>query len=277
MVGSVNANSSAMSALQQLTKTNSALEQTQSRIGSGLKISSARDNAAIFSVAQGMRGDANALDVVKMSLNRASSIGDTALAAAESISDLLTQLREKATSATDPTLRADQRGTYQAEFDAIRDQISDMINAASFDGVNLLDGSNPNGVEFIADPDGSSTLTLVAEDLTLGGPIISLSTSADLSTITGASAALSAVQSSLTNLNASLARIGASTQQIENHTTFVTRLQDSLTNGVGELVDADLGRESAMLQSLQVKQQLSVQALSIANSSPQTILSLFQN
>ena len=152
-----------------------------------------------------------------------------------------------------------------------------MINAASFDGVNLLDGSNPNGVEFIADPDGSSTLTLVAEDLTLGGPIISLSTSADLSTITGASAALSAVQSSLTNLNASLARIGASTQQIENHTTFVTRLQDSLTNGVGELVDADLGRESAMLQSLQVKQQLSVQALSIANSSPQTILSLFQN
>lgn len=277
MVGSVNTNASAMASLQHLTKTNDALERTQERVASGLKIENAGDNAAIFAVAQNMRGDVKALSVVKTSLDRAASIGDTALAAAETISDLLIQLREKATSASDTSLDAGDRSAYNNDFVNIRAQIQEIVAAAEFDGVNLLDGSNPNGVEFIADPDGSDTLTLVAEDLSLGGAVLTLTTSADLSSATAAQAALSAIQSSLSNLNGSLSRIGSSTQQIENHGVFVTKLQDSLTAGVGALVDADLAQESALLQSLQVKQQLGVQSLSIANSAPATILSLFQN
>ena len=277
MVGSVNNSASAMASLQHLTKTNEDLEKTQTRIASGLKIEKAGDNAAIYAVAQNMRGDVNALGVVKTSLDRAASIGDTALAAAESISDLMIQMRDKAVSASDSSLEQAHRDSYANEFNSLRNQIVQMIEAAEFDGVNLLDGSHPNGVEFIADPDGSDTLTLVAEDLSFGGALLTLTLSADLSTLTGAESALNAVQSSLSNLNGAMSRIGASTVQIENHSNFVVTLQNSLTAGIGALVDADLAKESALLQSLQVKQQLGVQALSIANSSPATILSLFQN
>ena len=127
--------------LQHLTKTNEDLEKTQTRIASGLKIEKAGDNAAIYAVAQNMRGDVNALGVVKTSLDRAASIGDTALAAAESISDLMIQMRDKAVSASDSSLeQVPSRFPMRNEFDSLRNQIVQMIDAAEFDGVNLLDG-----------------------------------------------------------------------------------------------------------------------------------------
>ncbi len=277
MVNSVNTNSSAMVALQNLNATSKDLEATQNRVSTGLKISGAKDNAAVYAVAQNMRGDAAALGVVKSSLDRAQSIADVAMAASETISDLFIQLREKALAAVDESLDASGRSAYQADFASLLDQVTQIVGNAKFDGANLLDNSSPAGIDFIADADGTQTLTLPAQNFSLGGAIISLSATNDLSTPTNAQTALSAIQNSLTNINGSLAQLGAASKQIENHSSFVTRLADTLTEGVGSLVDADLGKESAKLQALQVKQQLGVQSLSIANSSPQTILSLFQN
>ena len=277
MVNSVGTNAAASLALKHLTSTNDELEQTQNRISSGLKVENARDNAAIFQVAQSLRGETAAMEVIKSGLDRAASIGDVAIAAGEAISDLLIQMREKAQSATDDGLTANQRSAFAEDFESIARQISQVVGDARFDGVSLLDGSNPNGVDFIADADGTSTLTLAAEDLSFGGTIITFTAGTSFTTATEAETALSSVQGSLSNLNSALSRLGSSTQQIENHNGFLTRLQDSLTKGVGDLVDADLGKEAALLQALQVKQQLGVQSISIANNTPQTILSLFQN
>ncbi|MBA4801467.1 MAG: flagellin [Euryhalocaulis sp.] len=275
MVLSVHTNQSALIALQNLNKTNVHLEQAQNRINTGLKVSGAKDNAAVYAVAQGMRADTGALNAVSTSLDRANSISDIALAAGESISDLLVEMREKATAAMDPSLDTFSREAYNADFKALIDQINVIIQNAEFDGANILDGSISGGIEFLADADAARTLTLKTQDFTFSGSIISLSSSASLGTVTLATEAVSQIKASLDNVNQALANLGSDLKKIEAHNSFVDKLKGSLEVGVGNLVDADLAKESAKLQALQVKQQLGVQALSIANSQPQIILSLF--
>jgi flagellin len=140
---------------------------------------------------------------------------------------------------------------------------------------------------FQANTTGSQTITLPTLDLALGAGAgtavatpaadIYLGVTSDLSTAALAATSRDQVVASLTFLNSELARLGASAKRVENHSIFVSKLQDAITGGIGNLVDADLASESARLQSLQVKQQLGTQALSIANQAPQTILSLFRN
>ncbi|WP_203294150.1 flagellin [Maricaulis parjimensis] len=276
MTMSVHTNTGAMIALQNLNKTNEEMQGVQNRINTGLKIAGAKDNAAIYAVAQGMRSDIGALEAVQTGLNRATTIGDVALAAGESISDMLIQMREKATAAMDPSLDTFSRQAYDADFKALLDQVAGILQNAEFDGANILDGSITGGIQFLADADGVRSVTLKSQDMSIGGAIITLAATASLSTVTLATAAVAAVKTSLENVNQALANLGSDVKKLEAHDSFVGKLMDSLNKGVGDLVDADLAVESAMLQSLQVKQQLGVQALSIANSQPQTILSLFQ-
>ena len=276
MTMSVHTNTGAMIALQNLNKTTNDMQNVQTRINTGLKIAGAKDNSAIYAVAQGMRSDIGALDAVQNGLDRASTIGDVALAAGESISDLLVEMREKATAAMDPSLDAFSRQAYDADFKALLDQVQVIIQNAEFDGANILDGSVTGGIEFLADADAVRTVTLKSQDLSVGGAIITLAATASLTTVTLATSAVSDIKASLENVNQALANLGSDVKKLEAHSGFVTKLRDSLTEGVGNLVDADMARESARLQALQVKQQLGVQALSIANSQPQTILSLFQ-
>lgn len=276
MTLSVHTNTAAMIALQNLNKTNDQMDTVQNRINTGLKISGAKDNAAIYAVAQGMRADIGALGAVQTGLNRATTIGDVSLAAGETISDLLIEMREKAMAAMDPSLDTYSRQAYDSDFKALVDQVRVIIENAEFDGANLLDGSITNGVEFLADADAARTVTLKSQDMSLGGAIVTIAATASLSTVTLATAVMATIQASLDNVNQSLANLGSDTKKLEAHSGFVSKLVDALTKGVGNLVDADLAVESAQLQALQVKQQLGVQALSIANSQPQIILNLFQ-
>tara|TARA_R110002072_G_scaffold87169_9_gene196921 strand:- start:532 stop:1362 length:831 start_codon:yes stop_codon:yes gene_type:complete len=276
MTLSVHTNTAAMIALQNLNKTNEQMDGVQNRINTGLKISGAKDNAAIYAVAQGMRADISALGAVQTGLNRATTIGDVALAAGETISDLLIQMREKAMAAMDPSIDTYSRQAYDSDFKALLDQVRVIIENAEFDGANLLDGSVTNGVEFLADADAARTVTLKTQDMSLGGAIVTIAATASLSTVTLATSVMATIQASLDNVNQSLANLGSDTKKLEAHAGFVSKLVDALTKGVGNLVDADLAVESAQLQALQVKQQLGVQALSIANSQPQIILNLFQ-
>ncbi|WP_297732341.1 flagellin [uncultured Maricaulis sp.] len=275
MTMSVHTNTGAMIALQNLNKTNDDMLGVQNRINTGLKIAGAKDNAAIYAVAQGMRADVRALEAVQSGLDRASTIGDVALAAGESISDLLVQMREKATAAMDPSLDTFSRQAYDADFKALLDQISGILQNAEFDGANILDGSITSGIEFLADADAARSVTLKSQDMSIGGAIITIAATASLGTVTLATNAVAAIKSSLENVNQALANLGSDTKKLEAHSNFVGKLMDSLNKGVGDLVDADLAVESARLQSLQVKQQLGVQALSIANGQPQIILNLF--
>jgi len=275
MTLSVQTNASALVALQALNRTNEELEQVQTRVNTGLKVSGAKDNSSVFAVAQGLRSDMGALEAVSTSLDRAISIGDVALAAGEAISDLLIEMRAKATSALDPSIDTFSRQAYDSDFKALLDQLRVVVTNAEFDGANLLDGSITNGIGFLADADATRAITLNTRDMTVSGPIVTISNAASLGTAALASAVVSAVQTSLENVNQALANLGSDLKKIESHSVFVSKLMDGLTTGVGNLVDADLAKESARLQALQVKQQLGVQTLSIANAQPQVILNLF--
>lgn len=276
MSNSVHTNSAASVALQNLSRTNENLTGVQNRVSTGLKVQGAKDNASIWAIAQGQRADTSALSAVKQSLDRATSIADVALSAGESVSDLLNQLKEKVVAAKDASLGTQSRALLNSDFKALLRAISSAVNNAAFDGGNILNGSLPTGLKFLANADATSFITLSGKNLTLSGAIISLGLSDSLLTITGATTALNKLDNSITALNAALGDIGAQAKQIAAHSTFVTKLTDTLESGIGNLVDADLAKESARLQALQVQQQLGAQALSIANQAPQIILSLFR-
>ncbi|QDH72739.1 flagellin [Brevundimonas sp. M20] len=276
MTNSVHTNVAAQIALQNLTTTNNRLADVQGRVSTGLKVQGAKDNAAIWAIAQTQRADVGALGAVKQSLDRATSIADVALSAGESVSDLLNQLKEKVTAAKDSSLKTQSRQLLNADFQALMKAIKSAIDNASFDGGNILNGSLTNGIKFLANADASAFVTLSSKNLTLGGSIIEISLSDSLMTLTGATNALTKLDDSITQLNAALGEIGAQAKQIEAHNSFVSKLMDTLESGIGNLVDADLAKESARLQALQVQQQLGAQSLSIANQAPQIILSLFQ-
>lgn len=276
MTVSVHTNKSAMIALQNLNNTTSNLNGVQNRISTGLNVNSAKDNASVYAIAQGQRADVSSLAAVTSSLNRAASISDVSLAAGETISDLLVELREKVVSAMDPSIDSASRNALNADYRALLNQIKQTTNSANFDGANILDGSLPNGIQFIADADATANITLSTRDLSLGGSIVTLTSGSTILSATLATGILTQLDDSIQNVNASLGALGSQAKQIDGHLSFVSKLTDSLTAGIGNLVDADMAKESAKLQALQVQQQLGTQALSIANSGPQVILSLFQ-
>ena len=275
-LNSVNTNTGAMVALQNLQVTNSELQTVQNRINTGKNVSSAKDNGAIFAIATSQRAEIGALNAVKDSLNRGQSAVDVALSAGESVSDLLGQLKEKSLSATDKSLTTSARAALNEDFKAIRDQIATVVSNAKFNGVNLLDNSTgTGGFKALANTAGT-TIKVAGENLSLGGANVTVAATTTIGTSTAASSALALVNASIDKVSASLARLGTGSKSFGTHLSFVGKLQDTIEAGVGNLVDADLAKESARLQALQTKQQLGVQALSIANSSTSTLLGLFR-
>jgi flagellin len=273
---SVHTNKSALVALQNLNKTNSDLEDVQARINTGLAVNNASDNAAVWAIAQGQRADIGALNSVKMSLDRARSIAEVSSTAGETVSDLLVQLKEKVVAAMDTSIDTASRTALDSDFKSILRQITQTVGNAQFDGANLLDGSLPSNLKFLANADANSFITLSKQTLSLGGAIITIAATASLGTITQATNILGQLSTSISLTNQALGNLGSQQKQLEGHSVFVGKLTDVLNTGVGNLVDADLAKESARLQALQVQQQLGAQALSIANSAPQIILSLFR-
>jgi flagellin len=272
---SVNTNTGAMVALQYLNQTQASLAQTQNAINTGLKVSSAKDNGAVYAIAQNMRGNVAGYTAVSDSLNRGMSSVDVAMSAGQSISDLLIEMKTKALAASDTSLDTASRSAMNQDFVALRDQISTIVNNAVFNGYNLVDGSTSQ-ITALASADGSRRITVAAQNMSLSGSIVTVSTGASISTQAGASTMVAALQASLTNVDSALAKLSSGSKKFSIQMDFAQKLSDAITSGIGNLVDANMANESATLQSLQVKQQLGVQALSIANQAPQTVLSLFR-
>ena len=274
-LNSVNTNTGAMVALQNLNATNRDLDVVQSRINTGKKVDSAKDNGAIWAIAQTQRGTSNALNAVKDSLQRGQSTIDVAIAGGETVSDLLVQMKEKALAASDTTLDTASRSALSEDFKSLRDQIAKSVINADFNGSNMIKAAGAT-ITALANADGTSKITVAAQSLALGGANVTVAATASLSTATIAAAMVTTVSTSITNVGAALAKLGTGSRALENHLSFVGKLQDTIDGGVGNLVDADLARESAKLQALQTKQQLGIQALSIANSSSSALLGLFR-
>ncbi|MEQ1818962.1 MAG: flagellin [Terricaulis sp.] len=422
-MASVNTNYGALVALQSLNQTTKELSQVQNRVNTGLKVASAKDNGAVFAIAEGQRSRVASLGAVRDGIDRATSVIDVGLSAGEAVGDILKQLKEKAVAAQATDLSTDQRAALQADFNALRNQIDQIANAATFNGSNLVNGGNMTGgatqfnvltsdgagggggrytlqglafddgsgnpfssaaeldeatgltigandqlqfsitngnetttftidveatdtiSQFVArvasasdgrvtaayndqtgrvtysaaeaftvtytdgaavpaavDDDGfldggagtaagtmavavapgsgSNSLTVSGFDFRLGGAagqaLNTVTSALNISTANGASSAVNAIDTALTALNRDLATMGAQSKALDVQKTFLGKLSDSIEAGIGNLVDADLAKESARLQSLQVKQQLGAQALSIANSAPSIVLSFFR-
>ena len=427
-MSSVNTNYGAMVALQSLNKTNRDLEVVQGRINTGLKVSSAKDDGAVFAIAEGMRNRVNTIMTVKDTINRANSVVETSIAAGTAIGDALKQMKEKATAAAANDLTNDQRTALNADFVQLREQVGRIVSAATFNGTNLINGTATAGIQVMmsdqgstanvqrrnsdtaalgdillsrgqvisdmveddgttagfndattaADSDfvrvtvgtganeevfnvvidqgmtvgqfadafsvatggrvkasfndatgqityeGSTAFTLNLEEgdggteITAAGAaallgtgattgtavnsagiasttpttttvsgfnfglgvsgqaLAGISATADITTQGNAQNLLAALDTAITGLNRDLATMGSQSKSLEAQNNFLTKLSDSLEKGVGNLVDADLAKESARLQSLQIKQQLGAQALSIANQAPSLVLSLFR-
>ena len=272
---SVNTNTGAMVALQYLNQTQGQLAVTQSAINSGMTVATARDNGAIFAIAQNERAQVAGYQAVTSSLNNGTSSIDVALSAGQSISDLLIQMKQQALSASDASLDTASRQALNSTFQALVGQISTIVTNATFNGFNLVNGSTQQ-LTALASADGSRRITVAAQNMSLSGSVVTVATAASISTMSSASTLVATIQTSLTNVDAALAKLSSGAAKFSIQGTFSQNLSDTLTTGIGNLVDANMAQESASLQALQVKQQLGIQALSIANQAPQSILSLFQ-
>lgn len=291
MLNSVNTNVGAMIALQNLNSTNTELATVQGRINTGRKINSAKDNGAIWAIAQGQRAESQGINAVKESLQRGVSTVDVAMSAGEAVSDLLLRMKEKALAASDEGLSADSRKALEADYISLTKQVETVVNNASFNGVNMLKGAAAadvgTSVKSLANAKAGSTIDVDGVNLQFNAAGLTSSkatgvftsgtgTTKNATDSAAAKALVATIDTDIAYVSEKLSALGTGSNALTSHLTFMSKLQDSLDAGVGSLVDADLAKESARLQALQTKQQLGVQALSIANQSSGVLLGLFR-
>jgi flagellin len=268
MPNSINTNVGALVALQNLNETSRALDVTQNRVNTGKVVSTAKDNGAIFAIASNMRADMGALNSVKNSIQRGQSVIDIALAAGETISKALEEQKSLAVSIQSSAEGSAAETAYLADYNALGVEITAALAGATFDGTNLFSaGSSDNNL--VVQTGISTTYSVHA----VAGTATTVATA---TTATRATALVATVDTATAAFNAKLAALGSNSKSLERQLTFTSKMQDALESGVGNLVDADLAKESARLTALQTKQQLGVQALGIANQSSSILLGLFR-
>ena len=275
MTISVQNNSAALTALQNLNRANDQLANVQQEISTTLSVSQPKDNPAVWATAQGQKVDIDGLAAVTQSLNRASSISDVALSAGQSVVDLLNKIKQDVLSAQDSQLDTAGRQALNNDFKGLLQRITTTLQNASFDGANLLDGSGGD-LRFLATADATQSVTLPAQNLSLGAGIITLTAMSAFNSTQAASAMMTQVDASIANVTSALADIGDQAKLVSAHHTLVQNLSDVLTQGMGDLINADTEADSARLAALQIQQQLSGQSLNVANSMPSVLLSLFR-
>jgi flagellin len=212
---------------------------------------------------------------VRESLQRGQSTVDVAISAGETVSDLLLQMKEKTLAAADASLDSNSRTALNEDFKALRDQLAKAVNNADFNGINMVKAGGTT-IAALANSDATSKITVAAQSLALGGANVTIAATGSIGTITLATTMIATVNASIVNVSTALSKLGTGSKSLGSHMEFINKLQDSIDAGIGNLVDADLAKESAKLQALQTKQQLGVQALSIANQSTSILLGLFR-
>ncbi|MBX3484176.1 flagellin [Phenylobacterium sp.] len=268
---SINTNVAAMQAIATFNAINAEMDVVQMRITTGKKVNSAKDNPAIWAIAQNQRGELGALDAVKSSISRGQSVVSVAMSAAEQIADLLNDMKALAVSAQDYAVTDPARIAINDNYQSLKRQIDLAVRNADFNGTNLLAGGQ---VRALANTSATQTVDVGGEDLSVGGAILG-GMPADLLGGLGPTG-VADLTAAISGANAALSRLGTGSKGLDRHLTFIGKLQDTIEAGIGNLVDADLAKESARLQALQVRQQLAIVAMRIANQQPSLLLQLFQ-
>jgi flagellin len=299
---SINTNNSAMAALQTLRGISSNLQDTQSAVSSGLRISKASDNAAYWSISTSMKSDNSAIGAVSDALGLGAAKVDTASTAVTSAIDVVGQIKDKLVTAMEGSV---DKGAVQEEIGQLQQQLQSVAQSASFNGENWVMAASGDSASvvssFIRGTNGTVSVSTTSYKFDSGatGNVLFGSNSGTIDTASGIlgtktgsysvfsldissmttgqiSSALTMVQTALNSLTSMGSKLGSISSRIDLQTSFASSLSDSIQSGVGKLVDANMEEESSKLSALQTQQQLAIQSLSIANSSTQSILSLFR-
>ncbi|MCA3363266.1 MAG: hypothetical protein ING08_05900 [Roseomonas sp.] len=275
---SINTNIGAMTALQSLNRTNDALAQVQKRISTGYRVADARDDGGAYAVAQTVRSNSSALTAVNEQMGGLRGLVDVSLTALEEVSKTMIEIRSVLTRLADGTVGDQARDQYNQQYDQLRTQVTNFLADADYFGKNLLTGSTPT--DDIVTLRSESVETADLYTLPALGPdtkfIVAAGPFAD------AAAARAALDETTGNyqivnktINNAMNRLGSDARYIDAQIIYNRDKVDAMEVGLGALIDADLARESARLQALQIRQQLGSQTLSIANQAPQFLMSLF--
>lgn len=282
-MSSILTNNGAMVALQTLRGINASLDTTQNEISTGKTINSAKDNAALWTISKVMESDVAGFKAVSDSLSLAKGAVTNAREAAETVGKLIDQIKDKIVAAQDGN---QDRVSIQKDIVALREQITSAVSASQFNGTNLVDGSVTSPYKALASLDRAGNavtasyidVDLTNTDLRATGGLTALY-AVDVTGITDVASAQAMLATAETSLNTALGAagvFGTAGKRIEIQSAFISKLSDSLTSAIGAVVDTNMEEASARLKALQTQQQLGVQSLSIANSAPQQLLTLFR-
>jgi flagellin len=275
-LNSVNTNSGATVALQSLNRTNDQLAVVQKRISTGFRVSDAKDDGGAFAVSQAVRADVAGLTAANEQLGGTKGVLETTFAALGKISETMLKVRETLTRLADGGLSTEQRTQYETQYTALRTQIQNFVSDATYNGRTLLSTATGSGGGNIVTTrnEAGSTFTLTAiEGATTLVVAAAPTTATAAQTALGSAGNFTTVETAIAT---ALNTFGSDSNYIDNQIRYNKDKADAMEGGLGALIDADLAKESAKLQSLQIRQQLGTQALSIANQAPQTLLSLFR-
>ena len=287
-LNSVNTNIGAMVALQSLNRTNDEMSVTQKRISTGQRVADAKDDGAAFAVAQKVRGDIAGVTSANEQLGAAKGLLDTTLGGLNKISSTLATVKGVVDKLADDNVKGEDRTNYEKQYTKLRQQISQYVNDSSYNGASPLGKSNNTDVDGGTGGVSAASVNVVRNEKADTYAITSQTNADfDLTAATGSQTASDwkAMLTSTTTgdfgkvektVNAALNRYGNDSKAVDAQISFNKDRVDAMESGIGALVDADLAKESAKMQALQIRQQLGTQSLSIANQAPQSLLSLFR-
>ncbi len=287
-LNSVNTNMGAMIALQSLNRTNSQLAATQKQISTGYRVADATDDGAAYAVAQSVRSTVGALTSANQQLGTVQGLLSTTESSLNDVSNTMASMRDVLVKLSDSNVSGTQRSQYIAQYTSLTANVKSFIQDAGYNGKTLIgnvtgsSGSfsrvatvrNESGASYgIATFGGSALLASISFTSTqLAG---AATVAGFLAAAVGATAAGTFVNQ-MNIVGTGLNTVGSEVNYVNNQVSYNSNKIDALNTGLGSMVDADLAKESAALQALQIRQQLGTQALSMANQAPQTLLSLFK-
>lgn len=281
-LNSVNTNMGAMVALQSLQSTNTQLQAVQKKVSTGYRVADATDDGAAYAVAQGVRSSVGALTSANTQLGNVAGLLSTTIAGLNNVSNTMTSMRNVLVKLSDGTTTGTDRANYTQQFSSMLANVKSFIQDAAYNGKNLIgDLTGSNGtftrVSVARNESGSTFGIATFSGSALYGSIAFTSTQlGGASTVQALITAGGTFLSKFNALSKELNTVGSAVNFVKNQVSYNSDKIDALNGGLGSLVDADLAKESAQLQALQIRQQLGTQALSLSNQAPQTLLSLFK-
>lgn len=275
-MNSVNTNVQSLIALQGLNGTNRELSTTQKRVSTGYRVSDARDDGGAFAVAQSVKSDMAGVVAVNEQLGGVKGILETTFAALSVVSDTMKQIRATLTRLADGAISLEQRNTYEEQYTLLAKQVSDFVDDAFYNGRTLLStvaASGGGNITAIRNEEGGLFTIQAIDGANLTLPLTAPTSAAQAQTWIQFGGDFDDVS---VEVSKALNQFGAAMAFVENQIGYNSKKADSMTTGLGSLIDADLARESSTLEGLKVRQQLGVQTLGLANQGPQVLLNLFR-